>query len=258
WSFTTLGVGFRPFGPFKRWWKRSVKTWLEVFEDLKEEELVLLAGAAVEADAKFFVALQDFILSCATLRLTTQLALSTAFALAKLPAKLRKPMQAKISQTCQNWPQIRSRYAPRDSLRPSFVLSEHPDCFVLEKESNWECFGGHAERQLLHLLQRLDFRRPILNDASCQFGFLHRLDIPSSGLLLLATSHERYYDLQLQLRSGQITRDYAVLSHGWLPTSRWEVRASIHWGSDSTRSVAGGRGKHSVTLILDEDARIWG
>eukprot|EP00435_Cladocopium_sp_Y103_P056712 s375_g19.t1 len=255
WSFTSLGV----VGFGGRWWKRDAndaKTWREVFEDLKEEELVLLGGAAaVGADANFFVALQDFILSRgATLRLTTQLALSTAYDRAELPlpARLRKQMQAKISQiSCQNsWPEIQ-RYALRDSLpwrRPSFVLSEHPDCFVLEKESNWECFGGHAERQLLHLLQRL-CQWPILDDASCQFGFLHRLDIPSSGLVLLATSHERYYDLQLQLRSGQITRDYAVLSHGWVPTSRRELHASIHWGSESaTRSFAGGRGKHSVTL----------
>lgn len=54
-------------------------------------------------------------------------------------------------------------------------------------------------------------RLPILEDASKQFGFLHRLDVPSSGLLLLATSSESYLHLDLLLRSGAMKRSPAQL-----------------------------------------------
>ncbi|CAE7904851.1 unnamed protein product, partial [Symbiodinium necroappetens] len=60
---------------------------------------------------------------------------------------------------------------------------------------------------------------PIFEDPGHYHGFLHRLDVPSSGLILVATSYEAYYDLQVQLHSGQVQRDYTVLHHGRLPVS---------------------------------------
>eukprot|EP00913_Durusdinium_trenchii_P032969 g30864.t1 len=38
-------------------------------------------------------------------------------------------------------------------------------------------------------------------EANC--GFLHRLDVPCSGLVMVAKSYEAYYDLLLQMNSGQ-------------------------------------------------------
>eukprot|EP00435_Cladocopium_sp_Y103_P053406 s256_g17.t1 len=62
--------------------------------------------------------------------------------------------------------------------------------------------------------------RPVLlkppGDVEHNYGFLHRLDVPSSGLILLARSYEAFYDLQLQLYSGLMVREYTVLCHGCL------------------------------------------
>ena len=52
-------------------------------------------------------------------------------------------------------------------------------------------------------LRLLDFLRssytwPILRDEEVNYGFLHRLDVPSSGLILTAKSYEAYWSLRLQ------------------------------------------------------------
>ena len=65
------------------------------------------------------------------------------------------------------------------------------------------------------------------------FGFLHRLDVPSSGLVLVAKTYKAYYDLQLQLNVGTLSRDYIVLYHGWLSPELREISARIYWIKDS-------------------------
>ena len=60
-----------------------------------------------------------------------------------------------------------------------------------------------------------------------QRGFLHRLDVPSSGLILVATSYTAYYDLRLQLSTGMISREYIALSHGLLRNR--QVTAPVFW-----------------------------
>ena len=42
-------------------------------------------------------------------------------------------------------------------------------------------------------------------EANC--GFLHRLDVPCSGLIMVAKGYEAYYDLLLQLNSGAMRGD---------------------------------------------------
>ena len=60
-----------------------------------------------------------------------------------------------------------------------------------------------------------------------QRGFLHRLDVPSSGLILVATSYTAYYDLRLQLSTGMISREYIALCHGLLRNR--QVTAPVFW-----------------------------
>ena len=80
---------------------------------------------------------------------------------------------------------------------------------------------------------------PIVRDTTHQRGFLHRLDVPSSGLILVATSFEGFYDLKFQLATGLLTRAYVILCHGLLSPSRAGVRSPINWlsvGPDSNRA----------------------
>ncbi|CAJ1438539.1 unnamed protein product [Effrenium voratum] len=54
------------------------------------------------------------------------------------------------------------------------------------------------------------------------------LDIPTSGLVLVAKTHAAFYDLRLQLALGQMQREYCVLAHGAVGRGR-ELRCRVHW-----------------------------
>ena len=70
-------------------------------------------------------------------------------------------------------------------------------------------------------------------DPDHDFGFLHRLDVPSSGLVLVAKTYKAYYDLKLQLNVGNLTRNYVVLSHGWMLPDLREISAHVYWTKES-------------------------
>ena len=94
-------------------------------------------------------------------------------------------------------------------------------------------------------------QRPILGRPDHQRGFLHRLDVPSSGLILTATSFETFYDLKFQLATGLLTRAYIILCHGLLNFSRTRIRSPINWlsyGPESNRrSLVQDSGRPSQT-----------
>ncbi|CAE8704420.1 unnamed protein product [Polarella glacialis] len=139
-------------------------------------------------------------------------------------------------------------------LKPEVVL-DLPDRLVVMKPPHWEVHGQSTEfLQLLTFLQATlggSRRLPILQDAQCDFGFLHRLDVPSSGLVLAAKTYEAYYESELQLRAGKIVRDYVVLCHGWVPLALEEINARVHWRPlmGDLPSSSGGPGKASRTKL---------
>ncbi|CAE8588868.1 unnamed protein product [Polarella glacialis] len=138
------------------------------------------------------------------------------------------------------------------------VVLELSDRLVVYKPPGWQVDDGQDEAgtgrgwlsSFLHAL--LPARQwPILSDDSHFRGFLHRLDVPSSGLLLVAKSYEAYYDLRLQLDTGTLVRDYVVLCHGWMDPKRREVRAPVHWCTNGrpTASSVTMSGRNSRTFL---------
>ena len=108
--------------------------------------------------------------------------------------------------------------------------------------SHSEVDDGLAERRLrlsswLHTA--FAGQQNLLEDLQHRRGFIHRLDVPTSGLLLVATSYAAYYDMQLQLMARRMTRQYLVLCHGWLGMlgARRKIEARIH-------SLEAGRESH--------------
>ena len=69
--------------------------------------------------------------------------------------------------------------------------------------------------------------------------------MPSSGLVLAATTYEAWYDLQMQLVSGEMQREYQVLAHGC--ARRQQIDAHLRWHEDAVS--AGAVGKPSKTLL---------
>ena len=154
--------------------------------------------------------------------------------------------KASASESMQLIPPRAEKAMPR-AARPS-VLVDLPDRAAMYKPRAWEVYGGHSRLQLVAFAQDRFGDRQIFRDASHHHGFLHRLDVPSSGLVVVSKTFEAFYDLQLQLHAGRVCRDYEVLCHGWLPP-RAEFTARIFWHGDGP-SISGGRGRPSSTLML--------
>ncbi|CAK9098870.1 unnamed protein product [Durusdinium trenchii] len=125
------------------------------------------------------------------------------------------------------------------------ILFDLPDRMVLMKPSGWEVdqapsprgpTPSRPTRRKLSLFASRQFparRFPIFEDASHQHGFLHRLDLPSSGLIAMAKSYQAFYDLMLQLHTGTMQRDYIVLCHGWFSPACQRIEGNILWFGSS-------------------------
>ena len=72
-------------------------------------------------------------------------------------------------------------------------------------------------------------------------GFISRLDAPSSGLLLLATSFEALFWLQAQREMKLLERDYVALCRGWLEESSCELRWRLRRQGKGVRVSEHGR-----------------
>ena len=93
---------------------------------------------------------------------------------------------------------------------------------VLMKPPGWEVDGPHSEgsQSFLSDFLRKEFPTDLLPQlCDFQYGFIHRLDVPSSGLVLVGRSFEGLYSLRFQINSLSMQREYFVLCHGPAPAS---------------------------------------
>ena len=240
------------------------------FLDMSELSMVVYGAAIVSAEVEFLCAVQDSVQACLqsgpqsldrlTFNAGGQELLGMLFA-CKLGGALQAQFRATLayilravglnldaySLACRSEVDLPSTSIPAQK-NPEIML-EMLDRAVLEKPEGWEVYGGHVKLQLLGFVRGMFGCAPIFQDPDHNHGFLHRLDVPSSGLILVAKTYEAFYDLQVQLHAGDVTRDYTVLCHGWLPQLARCIRASTVCLAD-VPTVAGGRGRKSVTDIV--------
>ena len=149
---------------------------------------------------------------------------------------------------------VPTRSQPSDAaptISPHIAL-ELFDRLVVSKPAGWEVEDQRDQRDHIHpnlcfYLRSLGQSMPICQDASHHYGFIHRLDVPGSGLVLAAKSYEAFYDLQFQLMSGQVCREYLALCHGFLCQGQ-QVEYSIRTQQGTPSRVSSG-GKPSATHL---------
>lgn len=133
---------------------------------------------------------------------------------------------------------------------------------VLFKPAAWEVDGrgslcleqgsGDERLGLSTFVQQLFPKNefPLLHWPAHDHGFLHRLDVPSSGLILAGTTFEGYHALRLQLNTYTLRREYVVACQELVTPELHKVSFGI--GSTVVRvrrSVADECGKPAETYI---------
>mmetsp|Transcript_4166 Transcript_4166/g.13324 ORF Transcript_4166/g.13324 Transcript_4166/m.13324 type:complete len:238 (-) Transcript_4166:28-741(-) len=147
------------------------------------------------------------------------------------------------------------------SLRGEIVLFKPPAWEVDGKGSQClELEADDGRRGLSTFVQQLFPRDefPLPHWPDFDHGFLHRLDVPSSGLVLAGTTFEGYHALRLQLNTYALRREYFVVCQGVLPPGLQRVSLGI--GSTAVRvrrSVADDCGKPAETYVRLQAQTAW-
>eukprot|EP00434_Breviolum_minutum_P039748 symbB.v1.2.035312.t1/scaffold4706.1/size36105/1 len=125
------------------------------------------------------------------------------------------------------------------------VVLDLEDRLVVMKPAGWEVDQDKQQNAAASTALKLSsfmqerYPHPILSDMEANCGFLHRLDVPCSGLVVVAKTYEAYYDLLLQMNSGVMIRDYVVLCHGHISPEQDLISAPLYWAE----------GTHLPTLV---------
>ena len=130
-----------------------------------------------------------------------------------------------------------------------------PDRLLVHKPPGWEVntanVGSAKPRHLSQFVQSV-LAWPLAQDALHKYGFLHRLDMPSSGLILVAKTYEAYYDLRLQLNGGLLIRDYIVLCQHLVPPEYTEISVRVYVPHEvNLLSAVCNKGKPSATRVKE-------
>lgn len=137
---------------------------------------------------------------------------------------------------------------------PSIIQHVRGMCLVM-KPPGWEVDteGNSGIRRLSGFLQAAlpPDRRAVAFRPDFGFGFIHRLDTPSSGLILTATSFEGYCCLEWQMYTYTIDREYFVMGQGVAKVPEWKVVQRI-LDTDTAQVAPNGRpAKSHIRFLFD-------
>lgn len=131
---------------------------------------------------------------------------------------------------------------------------------VVNKPSGWEVDGATTDfnnfigQRLSIFVQTrgLPEERPLSYDDKFNYGFIHRLDVPSSGLILTGTVFEGLYHIRWQLNSHVVRREYFIVCHEFLHTCLRIVNAKIDIRAALTneRATITTKGKPARTCVM--------
>eukprot|EP00746_Dinoflagellata_sp_MGD_P053612 gnl/MRDRNA2_/MRDRNA2_23560_c0_seq1.p1 gnl/MRDRNA2_/MRDRNA2_23560_c0~~gnl/MRDRNA2_/MRDRNA2_23560_c0_seq1.p1 ORF type:complete len:318 (+),score=35.51 gnl/MRDRNA2_/MRDRNA2_23560_c0_seq1:170-1123(+) len=90
---------------------------------------------------------------------------------------------------------------------------------------------------------------PVLHCEGLMFGFLHRLDVACSGLLLVGKTHTGLLALRWQLERGSIAREYVIQSHGHIAQDVCKIVAPVQQEHFSFVSFVHAQGSPAETAV---------
>mmetsp|Transcript_75556 Transcript_75556/g.171008 ORF Transcript_75556/g.171008 Transcript_75556/m.171008 type:complete len:230 (+) Transcript_75556:361-1050(+) len=140
---------------------------------------------------------------------------------------------------------------------PKVVVSS-PGMLVVVKPPGWEVDSVENESDaacMSTFLQRLFDRHkfPLLHAKKFGFGFVHRLDVASSGLVLVGTTFEGLFSLQWQKNIYVIAREYQVVSYDLQAAAMHTVDAGVNVsGTKASRTLTEDGGQPALSYFLTQ------
>lgn len=129
-------------------------------------------------------------------------------------------------------------YMPSWNLETPTIILDLPDIVAIMKPPHWEVDarpGGTSSDSSVGTPKLSSFLRssyprekfPLVHCSEQQHGIIHRLDTPSSGLILVGKDFKGYYTLRWQQDTYELGREYMVLCHGQMSWGARVINAKI-------------------------------
>jgi len=179
-------------------------------------------------------------------------------------------------------PQARSRVHPRIAKESPIVLWQDRNIAVISKGPGWfvtlsrqmldtkrrylpELYSAHGVRDLVdsefceHLAHYIqgkfgeDEEYELANDPEYEFGIVHRLDIDTSGALLIGKTVKGFQHLRSMLFAHDLLKAYVCMVHGLLEATTDSIEAPIAFDEErnkSTISETDGKWAKSVYTVV--------
>ncbi len=129
---------------------------------------------------------------------------------------------------------------PRVVFEDDFIL-------VFDKPAGWVVNDSSTIRSDDFVLQdylKKNFSYTISSDENLRSGIVHRLDKPTSGLVLVAKERNVFFALQSQFKKREIKKGYLALAHGRISCLQGEINAPVGrlpWNRERFGVFPGGR-----------------
>jgi len=141
------------------------------------------------------------------------------------------------------------KVSPEDHPGDAPILRyNRPDVCCIFKPAGWEVDNqdaGGGPWMSSWLMEQFSIDDvPIVHYEEHQFGMVQRLDIPSSGLVLVGKTWEGFYSLKWQLQTGGITREYVLLVHNWV-----ELDGRVNAQSFAEKASEGDAAPAQLTVV---------
>lgn len=140
-----------------------------------------------------------------------------------------------------------------------YAMINLPGIMVIFKPENWEVNRGdpsvHRPQVEWHLLSDWitaalpSTKYPLVHACEFDFGFVHRLDVPSSGLIMSAKTFAGHALLRFQLDTYELHREYIVLVINPLGPERGVIDNRLSKDNINMRSFVNPRGTPACTRI---------
>jgi len=158
-----------------------------------------------------------------------------------------KPAEPAMSVVCEPLPD-----------EPSVTL-DHDGVLVVYKPPHWTCTTSAVSKSPIQswLVRHYGDKYPFLMEKpprqlGLQAGLVHRLDVETSGPVVIGARRDTYEQLVAQLEGKRWYKEYNALMHGALPPHR--ASGKLTWGLLPATKGWKGRRRRAPRTLVDEDA----
>lgn len=98
------------------------------------------------------------------------------------------------------------------------------------------------------------FKFPIFDYPELRHGIVHRLDKPTSGILLVAKTQEAFRELQRQFKERETQKEYLALVHGDVEPKEGNIKAPVGrlpWNRERFGILPGGRDAETDYQVVE-------